>query len=155
MNVDSGVESRVKMFPGVCVADEQLRIGALARRTGISIDAIRYYERRGVLPRAARTASNYRVFPVETVERLEWARRLQELGLTLDEIVDALAAHEGGEATCESERWRLEAVRSRIDEQIARLTLTRDQIDELLQGCRAGRCTFTGSSEPRQPCSGP
>ncbi|MEZ5408496.1 MAG: MerR family transcriptional regulator [Acidimicrobiales bacterium] len=122
-----------------------MRIGVLARRTGLSIDAIRYYERRGVLPRAVRTASNYRLFPVEAIERLAWARRLQELGLTLDEIVDALHAHDRGGATCSSERWRLEAVRSRLEAQIRELTATRDHVDRLLDDCRRGRCAFTAT----------
>lgn len=122
-----------------------MRIGVLARRTGISIDAIRYYERRGVLPRAVRTASNYRLFPAETIERLAWARRLQELGLTLDEIVNALHAHDTGDATCSSERWRLEAVRTRLEAQIRELTATRDHVDRLLDQCRRGRCSFTAT----------
>lgn len=122
---------------------EVVRIGVLAQRTGISIDAIRYYERRGVLAPAVRTQSNYRLFPVEAVERLLWARRLQGLGLTLDEIVDALQAHDRGGATCDSERWRLDAVRTRLDAQIRELTATRDQVDRLLDDCRGGRCAFT------------
>lgn len=122
---------------------ESIRIGVLARRTGISIDAIRYYERRGVLAPAPRTQSNYRLFPVEAVERLLWARRLQGLGLSLDEIVDALQAHDRGGATCDSERWRLEAVRTRLDGQIRELTATRDQVDLLLDDCRGGRCALT------------
>ena len=125
------------------MTDEPMRIGVLAQRAGISIDAIRYYERRGVLPRAARTESNYRLFPAEAVERLTWARRLQELGFTLDEIVDALQAHDDGGATCDSERWRLETVRDRLDIKIRELTATRAHVDQLLDDCRQGRCALT------------
>src|ERR671911_1529294 len=118
--------------------DDLLRVGALSSMTGVSIDAIRYYERRGVLPRATRTESNYRLFPAECVDRLAMVRRLQDVGFTLDEITDALQAHDAGGATCESERWRLEAVKERIDEQIHELVTTRDKLDSQLDACRSG-----------------
>lgn len=148
MTLDYGVESRVKR--NAMIDDQQLRIGALSRETGVSIDAIRYYERRGVLPRAGRTDSNYRLFAPESVDRLLMVRRLQGLGWTLDEIVDALQAHDTGDATCESERWRLEKVRERLDQRIAELTITRDELDLLLEACRSGSCEFaaTGRSTP-------
>ena len=90
------------------IRDGLLRIGELSTMTGVSIDAIRYYERRGVLPRATRTEANYRLFSPESVDRLAMVRRLQGIGFTLDEIVDALHTHDAGGATCDSERWRLE-----------------------------------------------
>lgn len=127
------------------MTDDLLRIGALSSMTGVSIDAIRYYERRGVLPRATRTESNYRLFPAECVERLAMVRLLQDVGFTLDEITDALQAHDGGGATCETERWRLQAVRERIDQQIHELVTTRDKLDSQLDSCRSGRCEFVAA----------
>lgn len=141
MTLDYGVESRVK---GILVNEQMLRIGALSRQTGVSIDAIRYYERRGVLPRATRTDSNYRLFPPECVDRLRMVRRLQGLGWTLDEVIDALQAHDTGDATCESERWRLEKVRERLDQRIDELVATRSELDALLEACLAGSCEFAG-----------
>lgn len=117
-----------------------MKIGELARRSGVSIDAIRYYERRDVLPRADRTASGYRVFGEEAVVRLDLVRQLQELGFTLDEIVDALQAHDSGDATCASERWRLERVNDRIDRKIKELQGTRRTIRDALAACEAGCC---------------
>jgi DNA-binding transcriptional MerR regulator len=133
------------------MTDDLLRVGALSNLTGVSIDAIRYYERRGVLPRATRTEANYRLFPAECVERLAMVRRLQDVGFTLDEITDALQAHDAGGATCDRERWRLEAVKERIDEQIHELVTTRDKLDSQLDACRSGRCDFVavGSRKSR------
>ena len=71
-------------------------------------------------------------------------RVARQLGLTLDEIVDALQAHDRGGATCDSERWRLEAVRRRLDAQIRELTAIRDQVDRLLDDCQRGRYALTG-----------
>ena len=53
--------------------DNQMRIGELSALTGVSIDAVRYYERRGVLPRADRTESGYRLFSDDSVARLRGA----------------------------------------------------------------------------------
>lgn len=117
-----------------------MRIGELAMRSGVSIDAIRYYERRDVLPRAERTESGYRIFDESAVERLAMVRQLQDLGFTLDEITDALAAHDRGGATCQSERWRLEAVAERLDQRIAQLQATRHQLRTALARCGTDEC---------------
>ena len=96
-----------------------------------------------MLPRAERTDSGYRVFGDADASRLEVVRHLQALGLTLDEVVDALQAHDRGGATCESEQWRLDAVRERLDAKIRDLQRARRSIDRTLQACRAGRCGLT------------
>ena len=67
-------------------------------------------------------------------------RQLQDLGFTLDEIVDALQARDGRGATCASERWRLEAVAIRIDERIKDLQRTPRAIRSTLTAYDAGRC---------------
>lgn len=73
-----------------------MNIGELARSAEVNIDTIRFYERRGVLPRPDRRPSGYRVYTTATVERLRLARALQSLGFTLDEIVGAFHASDSG-----------------------------------------------------------
>ena len=127
-----------------------MKIGQVAQAAEVSIDTVRFYERRGVLPPPPRRPSGYRAYPDSTVERIRMARELQQLGFTLDEIIDALQSH-GGDATCESERWRLEAVIARIDSKIAELQKTRQNTVKALRDCAAGRCRFVpaGSSGQR------
>jgi DNA-binding transcriptional MerR regulator len=120
-----------------------VKIGQVAEEAGVSVDTVRFYERRGILPAAERRPSGYRVFNAAAVERIRMAKALQELGFTLDEVVDALTAHDQGEATCDSERWRLEAVVDRIDAKIAELTRARSAAFKSLQDCQAGRCRLT------------
>jgi DNA-binding transcriptional MerR regulator len=128
--------------------DRPMKIGEFAAVVGVSIDAIRFYERRGVLRPAPRTAGGYRTFVQRDLDRVMLARQLQQLGLTIHEVVDALAAHEGNGATCTSQRWRLEQVESRIDAQMAALSRTRRLIQDTLAACDSGRCLLvTGSSE--------
>lgn len=120
-----------------------VKIGQVAREAGVSIDTVRFYERRGVLPAAARRPSGYRDFTPAAVERIRMARSLQNLGLTLDEVIDALHAHDQGDATCDSERWRLEAVLARLDDKIAELHRARQATAQALDDCRNGRCRLT------------
>jgi DNA-binding transcriptional MerR regulator len=117
-----------------------MKIGQVARQAGVSVDTVRFYERRGVLPAAQRRPSGYREFTESTVERIRTAKALQDMGLTLDEVIDALHAHDTGDATCDSERWRLEAVVDRIDAKIAELRRARRGTVAILDDCRAGQC---------------
>jgi DNA-binding transcriptional MerR regulator len=126
--------------------DRPMKIGEFADVAGVSIDAIRFYERRGVLRPASRTASGYRTFGQRDLDRVRLARQLQKLGLTIDEVVDALTAHEGYGATCASERWRLEQVEARIDAQMTALSHTRRLIHDTLAACDAGRCKLVTDS---------
>jgi DNA-binding transcriptional MerR regulator len=120
-----------------------VKIGQVAREAGVSVDTVRFYERRGVLPAPERRPSGYRIFTPAAVERIRLARALQSLGLTLDEVIDALHAHDQGGATCDSERWRLEAVLNRIDTKITELQQARHNAAQALQQCQAGRCRLT------------
>ena len=119
-----------------------MKIGQVAEQAGVSVDTVRFYERRGVLPPAQRRPSGYRVFSESTVERIQMAKALQDMGFTLDEVIDALHAHDAGDATCDSERWRLEAVVDRIDTKIADLQRARRHAKAILDDCLAGHCRF-------------
>lgn len=120
-----------------------MKIGEVASRSGMSIDAIRFYERRGVLPPAERTPSGYRVFGQDALPRLDLVRRLQELGLTLAEIVDALEAHDHGAADCGSQQWRLKRVDERIGDKIEQLHVTQRLIRATLRDCEQGKCRLS------------
>lgn len=120
-----------------------MKIGQAAAESGVSIDTVRFYERRGVLPPAPRTAAGYRVYSGASVQRIRLARRLQGLGLTLDEVIGALHAGDAGTASCQTERWRLEAVLDRIEARISELARLRGAVSEVLMACDAGSCLLT------------
>jgi DNA-binding transcriptional MerR regulator len=122
-----------------------MRIGEIAKRAGVTVDTVRFYERVGVLPAPARTDSGYRDYEPETVERIQLTRELQGIGFTLSDAVGALAAHDAGGATCESERWRLQAALDRVDARLAELTALRGRIVEAQDACTDGRCRFTSA----------
>ena len=133
-----------------------MKIGEIATRAEVSVDTVRFYERRGVLPMPRRRPSGYREYDTATVERIRTARALQNLGFTLEEVIDALRAHDSGTGTCDTELWRMEAVIDRIDAKIADLRRTRGAITATIKECRSGRCRFTpGSSGVAQTATAP
>jgi DNA-binding transcriptional MerR regulator len=121
-----------------------MRIGEIAKQAGVTVDTVRFYERVGVLPAPERTESGYRDYVPETIERILFTRELQAIGFTLADAVDALAAHDTGDATCESERWRLDAALARVDAKLAELHALRARIVEAKDACAGGRCMLTG-----------
>jgi DNA-binding transcriptional MerR regulator len=123
-----------------------MKIGQVADAAGVSVDTVRFYERRGVLPAPERAPSGYRTYTIATIERIRLARRLQALGLTLDEVIDALHATDRGDASCESERWRLEAVLERIDTKMDELRAARREVRQVLAACERGCCVFADES---------
>jgi MerR family mercuric resistance operon transcriptional regulator/MerR family copper efflux transcriptional regulator len=120
-----------------------MKIGEVARQAGVSVDTVRFYERVGVLAVPERTESGYRDYQPAVVERIRLTRELQAIGFTLSDAVSALAAHDAGGATCESERWRLQAVLDRVDAKLAELSALRERIVQAQEACTAGHCLFT------------
>jgi DNA-binding transcriptional MerR regulator len=125
-----------------------VRIGDIAKEAGVTVDTVRFYERVGVLAPPARTPSGYRDYAPETVERIQFTRQLQSIGFRLNDVIDALAAHDTGGATCESERWRLEAALSRVDAKLAELGALRHRIVQAQEACAGGHCMLR---TPRRP----
>jgi DNA-binding transcriptional MerR regulator len=76
------------------------RIGDLAKRTGVKVVTIRYYEQAGLLPVCERTTGNYRVYAREHLERLHFVRRCRDLGFSLEQIKNMLLLSAAGSPTC-------------------------------------------------------
>ena len=125
-----------------------MKIGEIAKQAGVTVDTVRFYERVGVLPTPERTESGYRDYEPATVERIQLTRELQAIGFTLADAVDALAAHDAGGATCETERWRLQVVLDRVDAKLAELNALRDRIVRAQDACAGGQCRFTSAPQP-------
>lgn len=98
----------------------QLTVGKLAKAGGIGVEAVRYYEKRGLLPKPERLPSGYRVYSEETINRVRFIKRAQELGFTLEEISELLALTENSDAdcgdVCERAQEKLSDIKQRIDD---------------------------------------
>jgi MerR family transcriptional regulator, copper efflux regulator len=77
-----------------------IQIGDLAKRAGVTVDTVRFYERRKLVPSGPRSGGGFRLFAPEVVERIRFIKQAQELGFSLDEIKGLLAT--GGADECRS-----------------------------------------------------
>jgi MerR family transcriptional regulator, mercuric resistance operon regulatory protein len=84
-----------------------MRIGAVAKRTALTVDAIRFYERRKLLPKADRSVGRFRLYTEGTVERLRFIQQMQELGFSLREVGELIQLRERKVEACESVRQLL------------------------------------------------
>jgi MerR family transcriptional regulator, copper efflux regulator len=109
------------------------KIGQLAIASGVPIKTIRYYEEIGLIQAIDRTEGHFRLFRPDTVNRLLFIKRLQSLGLSLQQIGDCLLVHERGDLPCEEIKDKLERQIREIDRQVEQLQLLRQQLTETLQ----------------------
>lgn len=113
---------------------EMITVGELASRSGMATSALRFYEREGLI-RAERTGGNQRRFPRSELRRVAFIRAAQRLGLTLDEIREALNTLPGSRTPTRDDWERLSrAWRQRLDERIAELERLRDKLTQCI-GC--------------------
>jgi MerR family copper efflux transcriptional regulator len=110
-------------------------IGAVARRAGVGIDTIRYYERENLLPAAQRRASGYRDYGPDAVARLRFIRRAKELGFTLEEIRELLALSGDRERGVKSVKQRAQARLGEIEQRIRELQRVKRGLKQLIDAC--------------------
>ena len=111
-----------------------LTIGQLSQRSGVATSALRYYEDLGLIG-SERSAGNQRRYPQHVLRRVAFIRSAQRVGLTLDEVAEALATLPDGRTPTKADWSRLSrSWRPRIDAQIERLERLRDRLDSCI-GC--------------------
>ncbi|HEY4607276.1 MAG TPA: heavy metal-responsive transcriptional regulator [Acidimicrobiia bacterium] len=113
-----------------------MRNGELASRTGTTTKTIRYYEDIGLLPEPDRAANDYRDYPEDAVDRLNFVRDAQATGLTLTEITSILDLRSQGETTCHHVIDLLERHLAALDRHITTLRQTRRKLADLTQRAR-------------------
>ncbi|WP_138380587.1 MerR family DNA-binding protein [Luteithermobacter gelatinilyticus] len=111
-------------------------IGDLAKKTGISIDTIRYYEKAGLIFPVSVCKSGYREFDDTAAETLRFITRAKQLGFSLREIRDLLALKKTPETTCKQVKARAEQKRAEIIHKIQSLQEMKKELDALVHACR-------------------
>ena len=124
------------MVRGSCLAMAQtLRTGEVAKAAGVSIETLRFYERRGILREPVRGRSGYREYPMETVRIVRFIKRSQELGFTLEEIQELLALREDDSRTCGEVRHAATLKIGEIEEKVHKLQAMKHALSLLVKSC--------------------
>lgn len=118
-----------------------MKIGELANRTGSSVETIRYYEQQNLLPPAARTTANYRMYGETHVRRLQFIRHCRSLDMTLDEIRTLLALRDKPEADCTGVNHVLDRHIGHVAHRIEELKALQEQLLELRSRCQSIQST--------------
>jgi DNA-binding transcriptional MerR regulator len=125
------------------VQDQALRIGELARRTGLRTSAVRYYERRGILPRPHRLPNGHRVYGKDALPYLRLIRGAQALGITLRDVGRLVQLVSCGQPPCEQVHALVEAKLGQVEKTIRELETLRVQLKRAATATRPGRCPAT------------
>ncbi len=108
-------------------------IGELAAATGVSSDTLRHYERKGVIPRPVRAANGYRLYPAETLERLQTVRRALAVGFTLDEMARLFRERDKGNAPCKAARTLAEEKLADLEERLREMLALRESLQAIIR----------------------
>jgi DNA-binding transcriptional MerR regulator len=125
-----------------------MKIGEVAKLSGVGIETIRYYEREGLLQEPQRRPSGYRLYDASTLKRLEYICRAKELGFTLAEIRELLELSFTANAGHVHIRQRAVAKISAIEEKIRSLQKMRRSLRSIVNRCRSNKaCPLAHGSD--------
>ena len=126
-----------------------LRTGEVAEQAGVNIQTLRYYERRGLLTKPARSVGGHRLYPPDTVALVNVIKAAQRLGFTLDEVAGLLDTGRHRHPTPDLRQRAIDKI-AEIDQRIADLTAIRGTLTEVVDArCDSlTNCTCTGCPVP-------
>ena len=120
----------------------RLTTSEVAKQGGVNLETVRYYERRGLLPKPSRTPAGYRTFGTDAVRRLRFIKRAQELGFSLKEVKELLGLRVDARTSCADVRKRAEAKIADIDRKLW-----------ALRAMKRARVRLTAACDGRGPVS--
>jgi MerR family mercuric resistance operon transcriptional regulator len=130
-----------------------MTIGRVASTAAVSIDAIRFYERQGLIAKPRRSFSGYRIYSEDVIGRLRFIGDAKRLGFTLKEIKELLSLGVKSTAECGPVTRKAEAKLAEMNEEIGRLQRLRLTLRKLIDDC-GGECVpryvSSGAARPRK-----
>lgn len=117
----------------------KLTIGRVARESGVGVETVRFYERKGLVRRPQRNGSSFREYLGEDPVRIRFIKRAQDLGFTLREIKELIELNSRPKATCGDIRARAEAKLAEIDAKIRDLKKMKTTLSRLSNACGDGK----------------
>lgn len=137
-----------------------LKIGEVSQASGIGIEALRFYERSGLLGKPVRSQSNYRLYDEGVLERLAFIKKAQTLGFSLDEIKRIISDAQSGASPCDDVREIVRRRLDELDERMREMKRYRKELAETLEEWdKVGRapghiCGLIETAEIENPLSG-
>lgn len=123
---------------------KSLTIGNLAKASGVGIETVRFYERKGLLPKPARRDSGYREYRDDDAKRIQFIRRSQELGFTLKEIQQLLELTSDPKTKCADLRRTTESKLDEVRAKIQDLQRMKRSLEKLMRACEQGKSAVRG-----------
>ena len=125
---------------------DRLTIGKVANNAGVGVETVRFYYRKGLIKQPSRPASGgFRVYPLETVQRIRFIRQAQELGFSLGEIKDLLALRAIPSSDCSKVRNQAQIKLDEVNRKIGQLKRMGKALDQLIAAC-PGKGALQGCS---------
>ena len=115
---------------------EHLTAGKLAQKARINIETIRFYERKGLLPKPKRTGSGYRMYSQESAQRIQFIKRSQQLGFSLKEILGLLSLRVDSKKTCGHVKKQTETKLDEINKKIKSLRRIQKALKNMAKSCQ-------------------
>lgn len=114
---------------------EDLTIGILAKKAGVNVETIRYYEQRGLIQQPRKPHAGYRRYAADLIDRIRFIKHAQELGFTLSEIIELLALRVEPTTACNDVKDQAEAKIADITEKIKALQRMKKTLISLVNAC--------------------
>jgi len=132
-----------------------LSIGQVARRAGVGVETVRFYEREGLLEVPPRRASGYRQYPEQVVKRLHFIKRAQQLGFSLKEITELLRLRVDAQTSCDEVKQRTEAKIAEVERKMVELQRMRQALLQVASLCTgqgpASICPMLDALDQQEP----
>ncbi len=133
---------------------DTLSIGQVARRAGVGVETVRFYEREGLLEEPPRRASGYRQYSEQVVTRLHFIKRAQKLGFSLKEISELLLLRVDAQTSCDEVRQRTEAKLAEVERKLVELQRMRQALLQVHSLCSGqgptGRCPMLDALDQQE-----
>lgn len=120
---------------------QSLSIGQLASAAGVTVEALRFYEKQGLLAEPQRSDSGYRQYPAEAIKRVRFIQHAKEVGFTLSDIGELLALRQDRHTSCADIKARATGKIEQIERKIEELQRIRDALQRMAQKCSGSKAS--------------
>lgn len=115
-----------------------MTIGQAADHLGVNVQTIRFYERKGLLPRLPRSAAGYRQFDIDIIKRIQFIQHAQDVGFTLREISNLLSLRADPDGSCGDVQCYAEEKIAHLESRMAKLQSMKRILENLSAMCESG-----------------